>query len=322
MEKPHNTLMLFAPLLVVILVSGCTGVGTAGLGNGVAILDFKPDFPQGVYSGDTVKFQLRVQNQGESTAKDVEVELTNIDNSEWGTFGMFGFSENLGDLLPYDQTTNTPGAIKTHEWRLEAPELAKGTAFTYEPMAKVSYDYRTVAQKPITLVDEDELRRLIQQGKTLANKPTEYTAGPLTVNIQTGNFVRTSSGISGGESYEVFPVYITITNNEWQAGGSVIKDGFGSFLFDGYDYPVRIKITPPNGVTSRSMGTDACSTFSFDTIELWQGQNADITCEFEVTNPPTYRQEVRFEVELEYRYQTQASTQLQVSGTEEGLGWF
>jgi len=321
MEKHYDKLMLFAPLLAVILVSGCVGGGTTGLGNGVAILNFEPDFPQGVYSGDTVKLQLRIQNQGETTAKNVEVELTNIDTSEWGTFGLFGFSESIGDLLPYDTTTNTPGAIKTHEWRLQAPELSKGTEFTYEPMAKVSYDYRTIAQKPITLVDEDELRRIIQQGKSLPNKPTEFTAGPLGVEIKTGEFVRTSSGVSGGESYEIFPVYIKITNKEWEAGGTVIKDGFGGF-FEGYDYPIRIKITPPNGVTTRSFGTDACSSFSFDTIDLWQGKDAEITCDFEVTNPPAYRQEALFAVELEYRFQTQASTRLQVSGTDEGFGWF
>jgi hypothetical protein len=320
MEKSYARLMLFAPLLAVIFISGCTTT-TTGLGNGVSVLNFEPDLPQGVFSGDTIRLQLRLQNQGESTAKDVQVELANIDTNDWGTFGLFGFSENLGDILPYDALTNTPGGIKTHEWRLQAPELAKGTSFTYEPMVKVSYDYRTVAQKPITLVDVDELRRLIQQGKSLPNKPTEFTAGPLGVEIKTGDFVSTSSGASGGESYEVFPVYIKITNKDWEAGGSVIKDGFGG-LFEGYDYPVRVKITPPSGVTSRSFGTDACSSFNFDTMDLWQGKDAEITCEFEVTNPPSYRQEVLFTVDLEYRYQTQASTRLQVTGTEEGFGWF
>jgi hypothetical protein len=321
MEKSYAKLLLLTPLLAVFLVSGCINGGTGGLGNGVTVLNFEPDFPQGVYSGDTVKLQLRVQNMGESTAKNVDVELTNIDTAEWGTFGIFGFSENIGDLLPYDALSNTPGAIKTHEWRLQAPELAKGTVFTYQPMARISYDYRTVAQKPITLVDEDELRRIIQQGKSLPNKATEYTAGPLAVEIKTGEFVRTSSGVSGGESYEVFPVYIKITNKEWEAGGTVVKEGFGG-IFDDFDYPVRIKITPPNGVTSRNFGTDSCSSFSFNTIDLWQGKDADITCDFEVTSPPAYRQEVLFAVELDYRFQTQATTSLQVTGTEEGFGWF
>jgi hypothetical protein len=320
MEKLYAKMLLLAPLAAVILVSGCTGPGVTGLGNGVAVLNFEPDFPQGVFSGDTVKLQIRVQNQGESTARDVEVELTNIDTSEWGTFGTFGFSEMLSDLLPYDAVTNTPGAIKTHEWRLQAPQLAKGNEHTFEPIAKVSYDYRTVATKPIMLVDEDELRRIIQQGKSLPNDPTEYTASPLMIEIKTGEFVRTSTGVSGGESYEVFPVYIKIINKEWETGGSVVQDGFGGF-FEDFDYPIRIKITPPSGVTSRSLGTDACSSFSFETIDLWQGKDADITCDFEVTNPPTYRQEALFTVELEYRFQTQATTSLKVTGTEEGLGW-
>jgi len=323
MEKTHTNmarmLLLIAPLAAVVLVSGCTGGGTTGLGNGLEILNFAPDFPEGVYSGDTVKLQLRVQNQGEVTARDVEVELANIDTNEWGTFGLLGFTESLGDLLPYDPTTNTPGAIKTNEWRLQAPELAKGTMFTYEPMVKVAYDYKTVATKPITLVDEDELRRIIQQGKTLPSKMTEYTAGPLMVEVRTGEYVRTSSGFEG-ESYEVFPVYIKITNREWESGGSVIEGGFGGMGFDQYDYPISIKITPPGGVVSRSMSLDECSG-SFETIDLWQGRDADITCDFEVVNPPEYRQEALITVELEYRFQTEAATSLRVSGTEEGLGW-
>ena len=177
-----------------------------------------------------------MQNQGEVTARDIEAELTNIDMGEWGTFGLFGFSENINDLLPYDERTNTPGAIKTMEWRLEAPELAKGTTHTFSPMIKVSYDYKTVAQKPITLVDEDELRRIIQQGKSLPFKTTTYTAGPLMVEVKTGDFVRTSSGLSSGESYEVFPVYVKVTNTDWESGGSVIKDGFGGFGFSRFRF--------------------------------------------------------------------------------------
>ena len=185
----------------------------------------------------------------------------------------------------------------------------------------MAYDYKTIAQKPITLVDEDELRRLIQQGKSLTSGTTTYTAGPLTVEVRTEEFTRTSSGASGGESYEVFPVHIKVTNTDWEAGGTVIKDGLGGYGFEEYDYPVRIKVTPPSGVMNRGFGTDACSG-SFYTINLWQGKDAEITCEFEVTNPPEYREEKLITVELEYRYQTEASTSVMVTGTEEGFGWF
>jgi len=314
--KDAKLLLLMVPIAIVVMVSGCTGGNTVVAGNGVIILDFAPDFSN-VYSGDSLKLQLRAQNQGQVTAKNVEAELTNIDTSEWGTFG-FGFGEDMGDMLPYDATENTPGEIRTKEWRLEAPELPKGTTQTYEPMVKVSYDYKTVAQKSITVVDEDELRRIIQQGNSLPSKPTTQTAGPLSVNIQTGEYVRTS-GASGGQSYDVFPVYIEISNDGWGSGGTVVNDGFGYGFGHEYDYPVRVKVTPPNGVTVRNSG-EGCSG-SFETVDLWKGNDAKITCQFEVTNPPSYRQEKTITVELEYRYQTQATTQVTVSGTKEGLGF-
>ena len=307
MEAKYARLLLLAPLAAVLLVSGCVGGGTVTSGNGVIILDFKPDFTN-VYSEDSVKLQLRVQNQGATEARNVETELTNIDATDWDSSSPF---QSNFDLIPYDPATNTPGEIRTLTWSMNAPELAKGTMFTYEPMVKVSYDYTTVAQKPITLVDADELRKIIQQGKTLPSKTTTYTAGPLAVEVKTGNYVRTSGGgISGGESYDVFPVYIKITNTGWESGGTVVKDGMaGGGFGEEFDYPVEVTITEPNGISM-----EECN--NYDVVDLWQGKDAEITCNFRVTNPPAFRQEALFTITLEYRYQAQASTSVQVSGTD------
>ena len=82
-----------------------------------------------------------------------------------------------------------------------------------EPIVRVSYDYKTIAQKPITIVDINELRRLIQQGETLQSKSTTYTAGPLSIEIKTGDFVKTQS------TDPTLPVYIAVTNDLWESGG-------------------------------------------------------------------------------------------------------
>ncbi len=316
-----STALWLIPVFAVMLISGCVAGPTGGLGAGLAITDWKPDLTD-VYSGDAIRLQLRLQNQGEVKAENVVAELAGIDTTEWGTFGGFlDYQDVAAMMLPYDQATDTPGEVRTVEWRLEAPYLAKGTDFSYTPIVKVSYDYSTSAQKPITLVDVDELRKIKQQGKTLSGKTTAYSAGPLAVEIRTGNYVKTSDDF--GMQYDIFPVYIKITNTQWQQGGTVTGDGSYGTYFGTGDYPVQMAITPPSGTNFRYTGyagSSDCS--SLVNLDLWQGKDAEITCEFEVTNPPAYQQEGLIEIDLNYRFQTDARTSVKVTGTGESGGFF
>lgn len=291
-------------LIAALLTSGCIkGLGgTTTTGKGVVILDFKPDFTQ-VHSRDKVKLQLRVQNTGEVKARNVKAEIAGIDLSEWRGRST---GENLGDLLGVDKATNTPGAVRTKYWELTAPSLPAGTSFKYEPIVKVSYDYKTTAVKAITLVDSDELRRIIQQGRRLEVKPVETSAGPLDVEVQTGEFVRTGRR---DVDYDIFPLYIKVINTLWEQGGTVVPK-----TTRGGDYPVQLKITLPQGTTfvHTGYGSDCGRQV---TVDLWQGKDAEITCEVRVTRPPEYRQDKLINIELDYRYQVEASTEIEVVGT-------
>jgi hypothetical protein len=299
--------LLILPILAVMLVSGCVGTGVTGVsGPGVVILDFQPDLTQ-VFSGDDVRLQLRAENQGELRAEEVVAELTGIDVDEWG----FGFTsqERMGSLVGFDATTGTPGGTKTVSWNLEAPELAKGLERVYEPIVKLSYDYETSASKMITIVDQAELTRIIQQGRTLAGKPTQYSSGPLTVELTTGDYVKTSDQYSGA-TYDIFPLNVKITNTQWGAGGTVVESGFGG----DEAYPVDVTITPPSGTSFvySGYGSDCGTTMR---VDLWQGRDFEITCELEVNNPPNFREDRPVDVNLEYRFQTEATTQITVVGT-------
>ncbi len=317
-----STALLLIPVFAVMLISGCvTGPTGAGMGNGLAITDWKPDLAD-VYSGDAVRLQLRIQNQGELPAENVVAELAGIDTTEWGTFGGFtDYVDVASSMLPYDGASQTPGDVRTVDWRLEAPSLAKGTSFTYTPIVKVSYDYKTSAQKPLTLVDVDELRKIKQQGKSLSGKTTTYSAGPLAVEIKTGNYVKTSDDF--GTEYDIFPVYIKVTNTQWEQSGTVTHgSGFGTYFGEG-DYPVQMEITPPSGTNFRYTGLAGSSDCSsLVDLDLWQGKEAEITCEFEVTNPPAYQQEGLIKVDLNYRFQTEDSTSVKVTGTGESGSFF
>lgn len=309
------------PVLLIIFISGCIGFGGGATGDGVVILDFKPDFPS-VYSGEPVKLQLRVQNLGEIDAENTEAQLTNIKLSKWGSMGVVE-KKNLGKLIAYDPANpDVPGAVRTVEWALEAPKLEKGLQWTYTPMVKVSYDYKTRATKSITIVDQNELRRIMQQGRSLPAQATVVTKGPLDIEIRTGDYVKTTSRFTAGRVYDIFPIYIKITNKGIGAGGTVVRNGFAGFFGEEFDYPVEVKITPPSGtsfVYSGTYGEDDCSTGTV-TVDLWQGKEKEITCELQVDEVPEFRTEGLITVEVSYRYQVEASTQIKVFGKKERFG--
>ena len=81
MKTKNTRIMYLLPVLLVfvLLVSGCTS-GGGGTGPGVVILNFEPDFSS-VESQDDVKLYLKIQNQGGMEAKEVEAELTGIDQN-------------------------------------------------------------------------------------------------------------------------------------------------------------------------------------------------------------------------------------------------
>jgi len=315
----NKSALLILPVLAVVLVSGCVGPSGPGVatGAGLVITDWEPDFSQ-VNSNEKVRVQLRAQNQGQVRAENIEAEITGIDITEWGTLMGFSAKKQLGSAMYADPETGTPGAVLTATWDLEAPKLSKGVDFTYEPIVKLAYDYKTTAQKPITLVDIDELRNIMQQGKSLPSEPTTYSAGPLAVEIRTGDYVKTSDDF--GKVYDIFPLYVKVTNTQWEQGGTVTQKGV-MFPTGEVSYPVEMKITPPTGTNFvfSGFGQNCGQNVIMD---LWQGKDAEITCELDVTSPPTYREEKLINVELQYRYRTEAATQVRVVGTQTPGGLF
>jgi len=327
-------LLLALPVIAVLVAaSGCTipgigGGGTTGLGKGVVITEFTSDFPS-VQSGDYVTLMLKAQNQGEVKAFNAQAELTGIDVSQWGgTFGTGFTTGNLGDMLPYDKETSTPGTERTKQWRLTAPSQPKGINTPYTAIVKVSYDYKTSAQKMVTIVDEAELRRILQSGGSLSGQVATYSSGPLSIEITTGNYEKTAAQQFGYDN--LFPVQIKITNT---GGGYVVPPGTGTGLYGGTftsgyfgdiaNYPIGVKVTPPAGTSFRGLGggfggVDDCSTGTV-TKEMWKGQEATITCELSVDNPPTYKEDRPLLVEVFYRYQAEAQTPIQVFGKESGF---
>ncbi len=298
-------LLLILPVAAVVFTSGCTsgGGGTVSFGPGVQIVTWEPDLKTQAYnSGDTVKLLLKVQNQGEFDAENVKAKLFGINLDEWGN----GWSaeDDLGTLQAANEEYNTPGESKTKQWLLKAPDLEKGIEINYHPKVRVYYDYKTLATKTITVVDKTELRRIIQQGRTLPSAgPTTNTYGPLTVEITTGNFVKT------GDNNHYLPINIKIRNT---GSGSVSNEDTYSYG-DEYDYPITVKVTLPS--TLNIVEGEDCSS-SGQTVEMWQGQEADITCKVSVSDVDISQDET-IRVEADYRYQIDATTEVRVIGQQD-----
>jgi len=314
-----SLILLLVPLAVVVMVSGCTG-DTSGVsfGNGVIIAGWEPDFSS-VESGEPVGLQLKIQNTGRIDAENVRAQIININMDDWGTgFSWTGDEEDFGKVLAPKTESNSPGDTRTKTWNLEAPELPEGMEFTYEPMVRISYDYKTKALKPITLVTTEELRKLVQRGMTLSGETTSYSEGPFSVEIRTGNFVKT------GDVDQEFPITIIIRD---VGGGFVIPSsgswgsGWGGWGSDDERAPVEMTLTLPDRMSLESEGSEYCSE-SGETIELWKGSTAEITCMVSVDDPPDVREESLLQVELDYTYSTDSSTSVKVIGTGDGSGWF
>ncbi|MBN2330811.1 MAG: hypothetical protein JXC85_03275 [Candidatus Aenigmarchaeota archaeon] len=314
-KNPKGLEWLLILPIAILLVSGCLnlGGGSSISGNGIVITTFEPSL-RSIESNDDVLVHLEVQNQGDVIGT-AAAKLIGIYPQDWGVFQT---DQLLDELRPADVERGTEGQKATADWRLTAPPLKRGERRTYEPMVRVFYSYETKVTKPITFVTSDELRRIVQNGQSLNSDPAIVSAGPLTVTVRTGEFVRTKDNWQ--QSY--FPVQIDITNT----GGGLIA---------GENYPIGIDIEPPAGTMfkgdcpPRSQTEWGGSFYDMNlpvglsrpispyTIVMWNGRDATVTCELKVITPPDYRQDRDLTITLEYIYYTDQSTTIDVVGTEE-----
>lgn len=293
-QSAFKLFALLVPIALVVMVSGCTGGDTTLGGPGLVIKTFEIDSPT-LESGDEARLTLIVENKGAAKAQDVMAELVGIDSHEWNSKQ----NGDIDDLAGVDPRYNAPGASASVYWDMTAPELSGSLKQTYTPKVRVSYLYKTTASKLITLVNKDELRRLSQAGKALPTaSSTQYTSGPIAVDITTGAFIRTSDSGYSGKS---FPLTIKFTNT----GGGTVSQGTG---YQGVqqDYEVEYDLEMPSGLSSR------CSS---DTVNLYKGKDYTLTCTVEVTSSPTVTEQKNIQMELTYRYYIDAQTTVTVSGT-------
>ena len=299
---------LILPLLAVVAISGCTGTsGGATFGPGVVILNWEPTF-SAVEEGDNVQFRLRIQNQGEVLATAVDPQIIGITPEDWKMSSYSGYMAQ-GELVPPDRYRNTEGEIRQDTYDAEAPDLPRGTTQTFTPQIRVYYHYTTTASKLVTLVNDQELKRLQDKGQTLSSKDTISSSGPLKVTVNAGKFIKAKE--MGGVSRE-FPISIEIQN----IGGGVVSTRGASMN----DYEVEFDIPTTN---SGRLNIGNCmaggSAYGGSTVTLWKGQSATVTCTATISSSLLATEEVNMRIVLEYDYYIDASTSVTVTGNELGM---
>lgn len=172
---------------MVVLAVGCTNKSaTQSATQGVTINSFTATDSQ-VRSGDTVLFDLEVENIGGTTARNVQVDLFGVEGQWMDTSGNFiqdTQTKQLGTLKPPLVERNIPGDFKLSQWQLKTRDVAQGLNSNMQVEARVTYDYNTSGYLRVAALSYDEYRRL-----QINNQQPDFTAeavnsqGPIHLEI-------------------------------------------------------------------------------------------------------------------------------------------
>jgi len=320
LNKKTEFLLLLSALFIVT-TSGCVnpfGTGDQSTGGpGIVIEDFRTSLNL-IESGEQVNVHLDVRNRGDydgdlGMGAPAMVELMQIDPTDWIIQPMT--LQDLGTILAPDIESNTQGGHATADWILTAPLLEAGTRKTYDITARVYYQYENIATKSIQFVTNEEMRRMSQMGETFESDPTVQTGGPLTVELITGNIVKAN---------EMTPARFQMEIRIRNTGGGQIR---------GENYPVAVQVEYPTWIIPTEgmcpsqinwitpMYNDVPAGVPFPVggnfVYLWDGKSSDVTCEFEVIQPPSSKTKGEFKVKLGYIYSVDDTTQVTVKGKEQ-----
>lgn len=302
-QKESRKFLVFL-LGTVVLASGCIGDprgGQVGTGPGISIQAFEPNVNI-IESDDDLQLRFKIQNIGGEEATDVLARLIGINPDEWLPDAV---DISLFDMLPANSQAGTPGQTKEDIFTVIAPLLPEGQTVNYNPILRIHYGYRTSVTKPITLVTQQEMARLTQEGKSLPAGQTVVSGGPVSVSIITGNIIRATR--QTGE-LKAFPITIRIDNT----GGGTLSPNPEVSRF-GEDNMVFLRVELPPGL---EFDTPECQAFRGGAeVRLFRGKDIDITCEIVVTNPPVAVEQRTIIMTLDYDYFIERSTVLSVKGT-------
>ena len=277
--------MAILPIVLVLLISGCSSSSGPVATPGVTVSNFKSDVQstqaKPLASNEQFVLSLDVSNQGDRAAKSLAVVLQR-------DAGQFSGGTTLKDSSVSELAV---GDTHTYTFNMRSPQLPNDIIKSYTVAGRVYYAYETDAVKTIQLVGKDEVKRRIDNNQPIPlSGAVQFTKGPLSVDIGTGiDYIRTS------QQKKVYQVPITVTNS---GGGVVAREQ--SYGASG-DYLVDVKITGASLVPTNSCGQQK-------TVKLDQGQSRKLLCEFSVDDPNTIDETKTIQVNMQYSYYKDVET--------------
>jgi len=321
--------VLFAMILV-ITVSGCVlQSNVSNLDSGVYIMDFKPEFTN-VYSGEPVKFMLRVKNFGSEQATSGKVCMIGL-GSEWIPAEGGKFSTCTEGCEDTDETRmfslfppseNVEGEEKICMWTYDkAPEnIPEGMQMTYTPVARLVYYYKSTTVKTISMLPYQEMRRLQETGAELPSTTSSSSSSPVSITIQNKGPIRYWSEPGQDKASVTFPLAIKIENTG--GGTTTLSEDAGSGTAQRvYNKIKAVTISFP-GLEEADYKLEDCdkylpgdTTSGGKVVELWEGRDYLINCKLTFNNLDRGSPVTKvIQVSAEYGYLVEKSTEIIVSG--------
>ncbi len=210
--------MLVLLILTVVLVSGCVGQRAVKVGEnrGVTINSFTAS-PVQAYTGESVLFDVEIENIGGTTARNAQADLFGIEGQWRDSLGNTADSTQtkFGSLVlkPPVPSRNIPGDFRIAQWELTTPNIPQGITANLPIEVRVTYDYNTSGHLGVKLVSQDEYRRKQLLGEEVTNAfEIVNSNGPLKLSIperyQTPIIIDTESSVQ----FETYPFRIQIDN--------------------------------------------------------------------------------------------------------------
>jgi len=316
----HNTRYIIL-LSLLVIVSGCVIPGTISsveTGNGVVIKEFEPTFSE-VYPGEPVIFNLKFKNVGSIKAEEVFAELLGIDQDWYDESFIEGgpwlsneklpdqascrYNGNHEDLLPPNQQYGTEGEVMTCSWTYKAPDIPAGTKMSYDVWARVFYTYSTTTIKSIAAGSQEEIKRYLDQGKSIPTSTVSTTNSPIKLSFGVQEPVR-----YWDDEAEI-PIKIGIQN---VGGGTPCKKDKCKDRehFEESWGKVTVKIGLGEGMKL----SDECSEFdSGKDLLILPGEENSVTCKLELSGLGEQGIEQRMiSLNAEYSYFVDAETTISV----------
>jgi len=336
----------FSSLLLTLAISGCVNPGSTSTGNGVIIQKTEVDF-QKVYAGENFKLQTLIKNTGSVKAEFVIPKMYNVGtmSSEGKSFEILcsGDCDECVEMIPPDPERGTDGESRICTWDCTAPKnIPKGMTITFNPSVRLYYFYRTSTTKAVTIVSQDELRSIQNQGTSLPSETLSTTSSPVQMDVIVNGPIRYWQD-NGQKSKIRFPININIENT---GGGTACAFGGSETAFAESvpDNAIGEQPSETGGTTTSIVTCDDTKTWNaaliyFDSedksislegcdvpraendplkIDLWKGKSKTITCEvtMDVNDITAGFVQKNLQFTLEYGYFVDSSASVQVMGRE------